>query len=245
VNVAPDSGSAAQLSSAPLSAARLSAAPLSAAPLSAAPHLVIATSLSSESRSTRLARLLVRALEEAGQPDTPLGTLLVLRDLELPLCDGDASQRAPAVLQLSRLIRAARTITLAVPIYNYDVGPSARNLVALVGDAFRDKPVALLCAAGGPRAYMAALGLGNSLMLDFRCLIVPRFVYASARGDGGNDELSAPEIELRITQLAADLMRFAELQRSWQGAKWQGANWQRVAGSSPSSVATRSETSPR
>lgn len=172
-------------------------------------HLVIATSLSTTSRSTQLARRLERALAAAHQPVT----LLTLRDRTLPLCDGDASQKHPEVLDLARHIRAARTVTLAVPIYNYDVGPSARNLVALAGAAFQDKIVAVLCAAGGQRSYMAALGLANSLMLDFRARIVPRFVYASARGRDRTDELLQPEIQERLDELARELVRFARADR--------------------------------
>ena len=46
----------------------------------------------------------------------------------------------------------------------------------MAGRAFTGKPVGFVCAAGGRSSYMAVLGLANSLMLDFRCLIVPRFV---------------------------------------------------------------------
>ena len=74
-------------------------------------------------------------------------------------------------------------IVVAVPIYVYDTNAAIKNFVDLSGRAWTDKPVGFLCAAGGPSSYMAILGLANSLMLDFRCLIVPRFTgfesYAS------------------------------------------------------------------
>jgi FMN reductase len=38
-----------------------------------------------------------------------------------------------------------------------------------------NKVVGFLCAAGGKSSYMSVMRLANSLMLDFRCLIIPHF----------------------------------------------------------------------
>ena len=35
-----------------------------------------------------------------------------------------------------------------------------------------------ICAAGGKGSYMSPMSFMNSLMLDSRCIIIPRFVYA-------------------------------------------------------------------
>jgi FMN reductase len=53
------------------------------------------------------------------------------------------------------------------------------------------------------------MGLANSLMLDFRCVIVPRFVYATkpAFADG---KLVDPDIATRVDELTKELVRFAE-----------------------------------
>jgi hypothetical protein len=49
---------------------------------------------------------------------------------------------------------------------------------------------------------MSVMSLANSLMLDFRCLIIPRFVFAT--GDDFEDlQLSSTELRERIQQLAA------------------------------------------
>ena len=48
----------------------------------------------------------------------------------------------------------------------------------LTGRAWTNKIVGFILAAGGKGSYMSALPFMNSLMLDFRCLIIPRFVYA-------------------------------------------------------------------
>jgi hypothetical protein len=54
--------------------------------------------------------------------------------------------------------------------------PHVATLTALIKSAR-----VIICAAGGGSSYMSVMGLANSLMLDFRCLIIPRFVYA--KGD--------------------------------------------------------------
>ena len=86
--------------------------------------------------------------------------------------------RIPTFRRSTALIKAARVIIVATPIYNYDANAAAKNLIELTGSAWEDKTVGFLCAAGGGSSYMSITGLANSLMLDFRCLIIPRFVYA-------------------------------------------------------------------
>jgi FMN reductase len=159
--------------------------------------LVVSASLSPSSRSYGLAQA---ALEAAGRAGAD-ASLLDLRKWELPVCDGDQSYSHPAVEKISPLIQDAAAILLAAPVYNYDLNASAKNLVELTGNAWSGKPVGLLCSAGGKSSYMAPIGLANSLMLDFRCWIVPRFVYAT-RAEFNEDLTPSPQIVERIEQLA-------------------------------------------
>ncbi len=134
--------------------------------------------------------------------------LIDLRKLELPFCDGDACYAHPNVQTLQAAIKEASAITIATPIYNFETGGGTRNVIALGGDAFTGKVIGFLCAAGGDNSYMAVMSLANSLMLDFRCIVVPRFVYASG-ADFTNGRLSEPKIEGRVTELARELHRMA------------------------------------
>ena len=60
-------------------------------------------------------------------------------------------------------------------------------MIELTGSAWEDKIVGFLCAAGGMGSYMSVMAYANSLMLDFRCVIIPRFVFATGEGfDGDN-----------------------------------------------------------
>jgi FMN reductase len=159
--------------------------------------LVVSASLNPNSRSYRLAESAAEALGRLGAE----ATLIDLREWDLPLCDGDTSDSHPAVEKLSALIRDAAAVLLAAPVYNYDVNAAAKNLIELTGDAWSEKPVGFLCSAGGKSSYMSPIGLANSLMFDFRCWIVPRFVYAT-RQDFDEQRRPLPHISERIEQLA-------------------------------------------
>lgn len=129
-----------------------------------------------------------------------------LRDLDLPLCDGAAAYGRPGVAELSAQIAAADAIVLGVPVYNYYANAAAKNAIELTGRAWTGKIVGFVCTAGGHGSYMSVMSLANSLMLDFRCLIVPRFVYAAddaAEGDG----LVRPATGERVVELADEVVR--------------------------------------
>jgi FMN reductase len=159
-----------------------------------AEYLVISTSLRPGSLSRQLAEKLTRALGATAEH-------LDLRDYPLPLCDGEAAYSDPNVEKLSAKIGAARVILVATPIYNFDANAAAKNLVELTGSAWENKIVGFACAAGGALSYMSIMGLANSLMLDFRCVIIPRFVYATG-DDFADDRIASPELTKRLKQLA-------------------------------------------
>ena len=98
-------------------------------------------------------------------------------------------------------IASAAAILIASPVYNYDLNAAAKNLVELTGQAWTDKPVGFLCAAGGQRSYMSPVGLANSLMFDFRSHIIPRHVYATGDDFTAGQDPSAG-LARRIQQLA-------------------------------------------
>jgi FMN reductase len=131
-----------------------------------------------------------------------------LREVEMPLCSGVEAESV-TLDQLREKIRGASAVILAAPIYNYDVNAAAKNLVEMTGAAWRGKVVGFLCAAGGHSSYMSLMGFANSLMLDFRCWIVPRFVYAA--GKEGDIETPLPaELRKRLEQLAETTLHAAE-----------------------------------
>ena len=137
---------------------------------------------------------------------------LDLAEMDLPLCDADACYAHPSAKKLSAAVAAADGVIVAAPVYNYNFSASAKNMIELTGSAWEDKIVGFLCAAGGMTSYMAVLAYANSLMLDFRSVIIPRFVYATGDSFAG-EELSDKKIVGRIGQVATELIRFTEALR--------------------------------
>ncbi|HEX6565613.1 MAG TPA: NAD(P)H-dependent oxidoreductase [Chthoniobacterales bacterium] len=160
-------------------------------------YLVISSSLRSSSRS----RILAEYLREYYESQQVSCAFLDLRAVNLPLCDGETAYGHPDVAKCAKLITEARVIIAATPVYNYDVCAALKNLVELTGDSWEDKVVGFLCAAGGASSYMSVMSLADSLMLDFRCLIIPRFVYAT-RNDFSDAKVPTEEVKGRIARLA-------------------------------------------
>lgn len=172
-------------------------------------YLVVSTSGNPESNSRRMGRVAFRGLQDAGVDCEWLD----LTELDLPLCDADACYTVPSAQRLRRAIEQAAGILVAAPVYNFDVSASAKNMIELTGSAWEDKVVAFVCAAGGLTSYMSVMAYANSLMLDFRCVIVPRFVYATGHAFEG-DELRDEKIRHRLEAVARDLIRFTEALQS-------------------------------
>jgi len=168
-------------------------------------YLVVSTSGNPDSNSRRMGQIAFRYLEKAKVQCEWLD----ISQLDLPLCDADACYTQPGAQKVSKAIETADGILLATPVYNFDVSAAAKNLVELTGSAWEDKVVGFLCAAGGMNSYMSVMAFANSLMLDFRSVIIPRFVYATGRSFEG-DELKDMEVGERIAELANELVRFTE-----------------------------------
>ena len=171
-------------------------------------YLVVSSSGNPSSNSRRMGRIAFAHLEKA-RVDC---RWLDLAEMDLPLCDADACYAHPAARKLSAAIAAADGVIVAAPVYNYDVSASAKNMIELTGSAWEDKVVGFLCAAGGASSYMSVMAYANSLMLDFRCVIIPRFVFAT--GDAFDDDtLTDAGISQRIEQVAAELIQFTQALR--------------------------------
>ena len=131
--------------------------------------------------------------------------LIDSRNYELPLCDGDESSDTLQVQELKTKIRNAQGILIATPVYNYNINAALKNLIELTGSAWTDKVVGFICSAGGKNSYMSVMSLANSLMLDFRSIIIPRFVYS----DDDSEQLDS-SIKKRLDQLSSELIRFVK-----------------------------------
>jgi FMN reductase len=166
-------------------------------------HLVISTSGNPDSNSRRMGRIAFAHLQERKVDSDWID----IREMDLPLCDADKCYGMPGSKNLSAAIEAADGILVAAPVYNYDVAAATKNMIELTGSAWEDKIVGFLCAAGGMGSYMSVMAYANSLMLDFRCVIIPRFVFATGDAFAG-DNVIDKKIVRRVEMLADELVRF-------------------------------------
>lgn len=172
--------------------------------------LIVSCSLHPESRSRRLAGELESIWRATDRAEI---STLDLRDLKLPACDGTSAYGHPDTVKLQEIFTDADAVVLAVPIYNYDINAAAKNAIELAGRHLTGKVVGFLCSAGGERSYMSVMAVANSLMLDFRTVILPRFVYAGKGDVSDSGELST-EIRERIAQFGEEFLVLAQALQS-------------------------------
>jgi len=123
-----------------------------------------------------------------------------LQDFELPICDGNTCYDDLTVMELKEIISNAKSIILASPIYNYDFNAAAKNLIELTGRSWNEKIVGFISSAGGMNSFMSPMSFANTMMIDFRCIIIPRYVYADKKCFSENGKINN-EIKERIKEL--------------------------------------------
>ena len=156
-------------------------------------HLIVSCSINKNSKSKILANYASTLYNQEVK-------FLDLQTMELPFCDGDSCYDNPKVKELSNLVKESKSIIIASPIYMYDLNAAAKNFMELTGRAWTKKVVGFICAAGGKGSYMSVTSYMNSLMLDFRCIVVPRFVYTDRSGFDENYNIKS-NIKERIEEL--------------------------------------------
>ncbi len=165
--------------------------------------VVFGTSLKPESKSQILARELIRRLNREADA---VAELVDLRQLELPAAGSAGVAAGEVAMSLRQVVADATHVVFAVPVYNFNVSSGAKNLLELLtAEEMNDKIVGFVCAAGGKNSYMSVLPFANSLMLDFRAWVVPRYVYATG-ADFDGQTLESPEIHSRLDLFARDLL---------------------------------------
>ena len=164
-------------------------------------YLVISTSLREGSRSKIMAKALSDKINDVDFFD--------LQSNPLPMCDGDKCYDLPEVIDFREKVKNAKGIIMAIPIYNFNVSSGAKNVIELGGKMLYDKVFGFICAAGGKSSYMSVMSFANSLMIDYRCFIIPKFVYA-LKSDFDGDEITSSDIKERISELGKDLIRISE-----------------------------------
>ena len=165
--------------------------------MSATPRiLVFAGSTRTGSHNKKVARLAARFAEEAGAEVT----LIDLRDLPMPLYDGDleSAEGIPAnAMQLRRMMMAHDAFLLACPEYNSSITAVLKNAIDWVsrpvpGDpdlvAYKGKVVGLLSASPGALGGLRGLVTVRSILGNIGCIVLPDQVAISKAHEAFDDD---------------------------------------------------------
>jgi FMN reductase len=168
---------------------------------------IISSSLNKKSRSLVLAKYAKEYIEKT-KVDI---TLLNLQDYTIPNCCPEEAFANPDIIHITKELKSADALIVSTPIYNFNVNGVLKNVLDLTGESWREKVVGFICVAGGSASYMSIMSFANSLMLNFRCLIIPKFVYALT--DAINDEKKSicdENIKDRIKELCDTTIKLAK-----------------------------------
>ncbi|MDQ8203191.1 NAD(P)H-dependent oxidoreductase [Pelagicoccus sp. SDUM812003] len=165
---------------------------------------IISSSLNPQSKSRDVARALENQLASAEGVSVDF---IDLQELPLPICDGGAAYGDPNTVALNERMESADAYVIATPIYNYGMNAALKNWMELSGRKMEGKVAGILCSAGGAMSYMSPMAIANALMLDFRVIILPRFVYTTG-ADWDGPELKS-EIAGRLQQFGNDFLSLA------------------------------------
>jgi NAD(P)H-dependent FMN reductase len=160
--------------------------------------IILSSSLNKKSRSLLLSEYAQKIILDQNIDCT----LIDLKKYELPFCGEDNANDHENSIHIKNEIESSDAILISGPIYNYGVNAVLKNILDLTSKAWEDKPVGFMCMAGGQASYMSIMGFANSLMLNCRCLIIPRFVYALPNSfDEETRNITDNSIKQRIEQL--------------------------------------------
>ena len=164
--------------------------------------LPVSCSLNPESTSRVLAREIDKGLKASGV-DTDF---IDLQESPLPFCDGASAYEDSGYKDINARVEAAQGLVFAAPIYTYDTNAASKNFIEMCGHAMQDKVVGLAVAAGGFGSMMSPMGFANSLMLDFRCHILPRYIY-SVKDEVEGDKIVSEKLRLRLEEFVKEMAR--------------------------------------
>lgn len=161
--------------------------------------LIVSTSTSSSSRSRTMAHYCENLLKDDGRQVNFLN--LAHDGLSIDSLLADAGQLA----RVRNAFLEATHIIFAVPIYLFDVASPVKRLVESLSRAeLGNRTVGFVCAAGSAHSFMSVMPFASALMLNFRCWIVPRFVYGTP--DDFVDHRPVDALAARLSRLCTELL---------------------------------------
>ena len=114
------------------------------------------------------------------------------------------------VVSIAEKIKSASGVILATPVYNYSICSEAKKLSRTHWSGVERNACGGFCVRREAQgSYMAIMHLANSLMLDFRTFVLPRFVYATGESFAGS-EITDNDLLDRIGQFANEMNRVSK-----------------------------------
>lgn len=167
--------------------------------------IILSTSLNKTSTS----RLIAKQCENEFKHLNKSVELIDLNTISIPFCDAGSAYGNKTVQEISEKIRLASGIILCSPVYNYDISAAAKNIIELTGKSWTKKVVGIAVAAGAYGSLLSPYQITTSLMMDFRCVIVPKQVYVT--GDAiTNNAITNNDVIERISELTKTVVYFSE-----------------------------------
>ncbi|MEF8840587.1 MAG: NADPH-dependent FMN reductase [Haloarculaceae archaeon] len=172
-------------------------------------HVVAIPGSLRERSYTRLAtRRALAAAESRGARTDPID----LRELDLPVYDGDAGEAGDAG-ELTRRVREADSVLLATPVYHGSYSAPLKNALDYCGfDEFEHTTVGLLAVAGGSFPTSALEHL-RSVSRALNAWVLPHqaaLPNVSSRFEDG--ELVDGTMADRVDTLGVRLVEYADIQ---------------------------------
>jgi chromate reductase, NAD(P)H dehydrogenase (quinone) len=185
----------------------------------AARILAFAGSTRTASWNKKLVRIAAEGARQAGAEVT----LVDLRDLPLPLYDGDLeeAQGIPANgMKLRELFKAHHGLLISSPEYNSSISGVLKNAIDWVSRpvegeadlvAFKGKVCALMSASPGALGGLRGLVTVRSILSNIGVIVLPDQVAVSKAHEAFDEQgaLKDAKMQKRIQALGADVTRVA------------------------------------
>jgi chromate reductase len=178
--------------------------------------LAFAGSLRSESFNKKLVRIAAHAAERAGAEVT----LLDLRDLNLPLYDGDLEDSLglpEGARRLKQLMIASDAFLISSPEYNSSISGALKNAIDWASRPapgepplapFRGKLAGLMAASPGGFGGIRALPTVRLIFSNLGTLVLPTQVALPRANEAFHQDgsLKDPKIQRAVEQLAQEVV---------------------------------------
>ena len=168
--------------------------------------------ISGSLRDVSYTRLAARRVLDAAESRGATTDLIDLRDLDLPVYDGDAGEAGDAD-ELAKRVRRADSVLLATPVYHGSYSAPLKNALDYCGfDEFEHTTVGLLAVAGGSFPTTALEHL-RSVCRSLNAWVLPHqaaLPRVSSRFEGG--ELVDETMAERVDTLGVRLVQYGRIE---------------------------------